>query len=182
MPAAIVNGVELFYEDRGPCGAPSLVLSHSLFFDHRMFEAQLKEFSRTYRVIAYDHRGHGLSANAADGRYDMDTMAADVVALIEHLNLGRVHIVGNSMGGFIALRLAARRPDLVCSAAVLGSSAEPEAKAKEYEPLLQLLAQQGGAGTVETLMFVMFGDTTLAEFRKVANVRHLARPNSCADP
>ena len=108
------------------------VLSHSLFFDHRMFEAQLKEFSLnwSYRVIAYDHRGHGLSANAADGRYDMDTMAADVVALIEHLNLGRVHIVGNSMGGFIALRLAARRPDLVRSAAVLGSSAEPEAKAR----------------------------------------------------
>ena len=116
MPAAIVNGVELFYEDRGPCGAPSLVLSHSLFFDHRMFEAQLKDFSRTYRVIAYDHRGHGLSANAADGRYDMDTMAADVVALIEHLNLGRVHIVGNSMGGFHCASFggASSRPRALC--------------------------------------------------------------------
>jgi 3-oxoadipate enol-lactonase len=187
MPLAIINGTEMFYEDRGPRDAPAIVFSHSLFFDHRMFEAQLEHFAKTYRVVAYDHRSHGRSGDAADGRYDMDTMTADVVALIKHLKLDRVHVIGNSMGGFIALRLAARHPDLVRSAVIIGSSAEAEAKAKEYEPLVQLLSETGGANAVDTLMYVMFGDATLADpaksdMRAIWHGRMAALPPAIAAP
>jgi 3-oxoadipate enol-lactonase len=166
MPTVNVNGIDLFYEERGARTAPAIVLAHSLFFDHRMFEHQLESLSDRYRVIAYDHRGHGRSPCPADGDYDMDTMANDAAGIIEALDLGPVHFAGNSMGGFLALRLAARRPDLIRSAAALGSSAEHEHKAEDFRPLVQALKAHGGAPVIDTLMHIMFGDQTRADPRK----------------
>ena len=95
-------------------GTP-VVFSHSLFFDSSMFHNQAAFFGATNRVVTYDHRGQGRSAPS--DTLDVDTLTDDAAALIESLGAGPVHFVGNSLGGFVALRLAARRPDLVLSAA-----------------------------------------------------------------
>lgn len=144
MPTIDVNGTTLGYDDTGGDGQ-AVVFSHSLYFDRTMFEAQVARFGRAYRVVTYDHRGQGASARSTS--LDMDTLAEDLAALIEALDLGPSHVVGNAMGGFVALRLLARRPELLRSAAVLSSSADEEPEGCVVLPFDA----------------IMFGDTTLAE-------------------
>lgn len=162
MPMIEINGVEIAYEDTGPRDAPAIVLAHSLFFDHRMFEHQVARFAEDYRVIAYDQRGHGFTPHPKNGEYGMDALTEDAAALIQRLELGPVHIVGNSMGGFVALRLGARYPALVRSVTTVGSSADKEHNIEQYRPLVEAMKEHGAAPVIEQLMYTMFGDTTLA--------------------
>src|SRR3546814_10105685 len=76
-----------------------------------MFAAQTAHLQGRYRVIAYDHRGQGRSADDAATSISMETVYADAVALIEALKLGAVHFAGLSMGGFVAMRPCARRSE-----------------------------------------------------------------------
>lgn len=128
MPLLSVNGVEVNITDTGaPPGrpdAPVLVLGHGLLFSTTMWRDQVAALRSTYRCVAVDWRGQGASPPAAD--YSMDTLYADLVGVIEHLDAGPVHYAGLSMGGFVGQRLAARRPDLVRSLTLIDSSAGPE--------------------------------------------------------
>lgn len=159
-----VNGANIAYADAGPADGDVVLLSHSLFFDHSMFDSLAGLLNESgYRTIAYDHRGQGASSAGALAELSMDALAEDAAALIQVLGLGPVHAVGNSMGGFVALRLAARHPELVRTAAALGSSAEEEYKRDEFAPLVEGLGEPGGAAaSVDTLLYIMFGDTALA--------------------
>ena len=73
----------------------------------------LPALAKSFHVIVVEHRGHGTSDWAADGRYRVVDYADDVIVLLERMNLGPVFISGNSLGGLIALNVAARRPGLV---------------------------------------------------------------------
>ncbi|WP_347548568.1 alpha/beta hydrolase [Pseudalkalibacillus hwajinpoensis] len=171
MPFIDVNETPLYYEDYGPKDAPVLVFSHSLFFSSYMFHHQVEHFSKDYRVICYDHRGQGRSGKSYLENLSMDTLTDDAAALIEALGISKCHFIGNSMGGFIALRLAARRSDLLSSCVVLGSSGEAEYKQAEFQPLVSQLQNHGAEGVVDTLMYIMFGDASLeaVEFEKERN-------------
>lgn len=171
MPFIDVNETPLYYEDYGPKDAPVMVFSHSLFFTSYMFHHQVAHFSKNYRVICYDHRGQGRSGRSFLENLDMDTLTDDAAALIEELGIKKCHFIGNSMGGFIALRLAARRPDLLSSCVVLGSSGEEEYKKAEFQPLVSQLQMHGAGGVVDTLMYIMFGDASLDDpvFEKERN-------------
>lgn len=178
MPQIDVNGTTLHFELSAPPDrpdAPALLFGHSLFFDHRMFDAQAERFAESHRVVRYDHRGQGGSARDARARLDMDTLTDDAAALIEALELAPCTYVGNSMGGFIALRLAARRPDLVRSIAVLGSSGDVEEKVAEFDPLVVKLGEGGVAPVLDVVMFIMLGDTTLGGAPERAVVLGAAR-------
>jgi len=118
------NGVELAVQDSGE-GGSTVLFSHGLLYSLRMWDAQIAALRSRFRCVAYDHRGQGDSEAATTG-LDMDTLADDVVALIESLRIGPVHFVGMSMGGFIAMRVAARRPELVRSLVLVDTSAGPE--------------------------------------------------------
>jgi 3-oxoadipate enol-lactonase len=129
MALVAVNGIQLNITDSGapadkPDG-PVLVMGHGLLFSTEMWRHQIEVLRSTYRCIAVDWRGQGQTPPTATG-YDMDTLYADLVALIEHLDLGPVHYAGLSMGGFVGQRLAARRPDLVRSLTLLDTSSGPE--------------------------------------------------------
>jgi len=156
-----VNGTTLHYLDEGATDAPAIVFSPSMFFDVRMFSAQAAAFSDRYRVVRYDHRGQGDSARAPRNQLDMDTLAEDAAALIEELKLAPCTFVGNSMGGFIALRLAAGRSDLIKSAVVMGSSADIEEQAETMDQLIEVLEEQGMEPVVDGVLQFMMGDTTL---------------------
>ena len=80
MPNINVNGINLFYNDEGPKDAPVLVLSHSLFFDHKMFAHQIEHLSKTIRVVSYDDRDQGQSARSELKSVDMDTHTNDAIA------------------------------------------------------------------------------------------------------
>jgi 3-oxoadipate enol-lactonase len=103
---------------------PAVVMSNSLGTDHRMWDAQIAELERHFTVVRYDTRGHGASP-VPDGPYTIDDLADDAVALLDRLGIERAHIVGLSLGGMTAMRLAARNPErvgrmvLLCTAAQL---------------------------------------------------------------
>jgi 3-oxoadipate enol-lactonase len=163
MPTAQVNGTTLHYELDGPPDAPVIVFSHSLFFDGDMFVHQVAALADRFRILRYDHRGQGRSAAAGDqSELDMDVLTEDLSALLSQLGIARAHVAGNSMGGFIALRMATRHPEQTLSAIVLGSSAEQEHKLAEFEPLVEHMKEHGTADVIDTLMYIMFGDATLA--------------------
>ncbi len=161
MPETSVNGTTIHYEESGSADAPAVLLGHSLFFDHSMFDPLAEQLASSHRVVRYCHRGQGHSAR--DEPYDMDTLTDDAAALIEALDLGPCHYAGNSMGGFVALRLAARRPDLVRSVAAIGSSGGAEAKIADFDPLVEAMGQHGVEPILEIVMHIMFGDTSLEQ-------------------
>ena len=155
--------------EQAGAGTP-IVFAHSLFFDLTMFDHQAAHFAQTHRVIRYDHRGQGRSAPSAP--LDLDTLTHDAATLIESLAAGPVHFVGNSLGGFVALRLAARRPDLLLTATILGSSGEAEHRQAEFAPLIDALRAHGAAPLIDTLMHIMFGDTFAADPARAALRAH----------
>jgi pimeloyl-ACP methyl ester carboxylesterase len=110
MPITRVNGVRLFCELSGTGGIP-LVLVHGSWVSHRDWDLVVPAFSRSFRVLTYDRRGHSESERPAR-QDDLRADVADLAALIEHLDLAPACVVGNSLGGSIALRLAGERPDL----------------------------------------------------------------------
>lgn len=104
------NTVRIHYLDAGR-GEP-LVLLHGLGSSSRDWEYQIPEFSEHYRVIAPDFRGSGAS-DKPKGPYRIADYAEDTWALLDKLGLGRVNLVGLSMGGATAFEMAARRPERV---------------------------------------------------------------------
>ena len=109
-----VNGVELHYVERGR-GEP-LVLLHGGQGDYRSWAPQMDEFSRGFRVIAYSRRYNYPNDNPLTPSYrSAYTDADDLSALIRHLKLGRVHLVGTSAGALAALVLAVEHPGMVRS-------------------------------------------------------------------
>ena len=88
----------------GPGGAPVLVLSSSLGTTHAMWEPQLPALAERYRVVRYDHPGHGLSPV---GPRSIDGLASAVLDLLDSLGLDRVHFCGLSLGGMVGMWLGA---------------------------------------------------------------------------
>lgn len=125
-----------------------------------MFHKQVEYFQDVYRVITYDHRGQGKT-ELTDNGYDMDSLYLDAVELLEQLKLGPVHFGGLSMGGFVAMRLAARRPDLVKSLILMETSAEPEPNKFKYNLLKTIVKLFGVKSVVKPVMKIMFGKTFL---------------------
>ncbi|WP_309092551.1 alpha/beta hydrolase [Phenylobacterium sp.] len=92
------DGTRLFHRDFGQ-GPQALVFTSSWALDSRMWDYQVAHFAGLgYRCIAWDRRGHGRS-DIASGGYDMDTLADDLAAVLEQLDLRDVILVGHSMGG-----------------------------------------------------------------------------------
>ncbi|GGD03839.1 alpha/beta fold hydrolase [Halopseudomonas salina] len=161
MPSIQINDTTIHYLRTGVAGGPRLLLSHSLFFDLSMFEPLIELLKDRFEIVAYDHRGQGASGRK--GALDMDNLTRDAAALIAALDFGPCQVAGNSMGGFVALRLAARYPHLVAGCIVMGSSADLEHKLAAFEPLVEDLARNGPADHIDTLMHIMFGDDIFSD-------------------
>jgi pimeloyl-ACP methyl ester carboxylesterase len=103
--------MRLAYADEGPGRA--VVLLHGFPLSHEMWSPQLTALGSTYRLIAPDLRGHGISP-APEGVYTMDEMADDVIELLNLLHIDeRVVLGGLSMGGYVALAIWARHPERI---------------------------------------------------------------------
>jgi 3-oxoadipate enol-lactonase len=104
------NGIQINYELTGKEDAPVVMLSHSLAASMVMWNPQLKVLEPHFRVLRYDMRGHGDS-EATEGAYSLDLLAADVIALLDTLNIDVKHFVGLSIGGMIGQCLALNYAD-----------------------------------------------------------------------
>ena len=156
-----INGCQYHYEIHGS-GHETLVLSHGLLWSGHMFHKQVKHLKGGFRIVTYDHRGQGASEVTAEG-YDMDSLYEDAVSLIETLQLGAVHFGGLSMGGFVAMRLAARRPDLIKSLILMETSALDEPNKLKYNLLNTIVKLFGVNSVVKPVMNIMFGRTFMTD-------------------
>lgn len=98
----------------GPPGAPAVLLLHALGTSLHVWDPQAAALARRYRVIRADLRGHGLT-EASPGDYSMAMLAEDALALLDALGVGQAHVGGVSLGGHVAMRLAAAAPGRVLS-------------------------------------------------------------------
>jgi 3-oxoadipate enol-lactonase len=120
-----MTAVEVSYTEDGPADAPVVVLSNSLGATRGMWDPQVPALAERYRVVTYDTRGHGESPAPA-GPYSLDDLVDDVVALLDRVGTQRAHVVGLSLGGMTAMRLAAREPARVNRLVALATSAKPD--------------------------------------------------------
>lgn len=109
MPTFNSHGTNLYYEDTGE-GIPLLLL-HGLTSNHAMFYQEIDAFKGQYRVIAPDARGHGKSDKPE--HYTLEDHVQDVIALLNHLELDSIYLIGVSMGSYIAQGVAIEESDRV---------------------------------------------------------------------
>ena len=114
MPVAISDSTSIDYDVHGE--GPPLLLIGGLGFGRWAWFRQVPSFSRHFKTITFDARGErDLDSGVTD-------LASDVVALLEHLRVGKAHVLGTSLGGFVAQELALGRPDLVERLVLVGTS------------------------------------------------------------
>ena len=106
-----VGGVRTRYASLGT-GDP-LVLLHGRGGHLETFVRNVAELSQRFRAIAFDLLGHGMTDQAPDGRYEIDRLAAHFIAFLDALSLPRAHIVGQSLGGWVATWSALQAPGRV---------------------------------------------------------------------
>ncbi len=117
-----MNAVRLGFDVHGAQDAPVLVLGPSLGTTRSVWDEALPMLSSALRVVRYDHRGHGGSDVPA-GPYRLPALGADVLALLDALGVRRFHAGGLSLGGMVAMWLAANHPDRVDRLALCCTSA-----------------------------------------------------------
>lgn len=110
MPFADLAGVKLHYQFDGDESLPVLVLSNSLGTSLDMWKPQIAALTQRFRVLRYDTRGHGQSS-VTEGPYSIARLGGDVIALLDHLGLQRVHFCGLSMGGITGMWLGVHHGD-----------------------------------------------------------------------
>lgn len=120
---ASINGIEMYYETYGN-GDPLLVI-HGNGQSIADMHFQVAHFSKNYKVIVTDSRGHGKSG-MGEGKLTYIQMMEDYNALMEHLNIKGANVLGWSDGGIQALLLAIQHPDKVSKMAVMGANLRPD--------------------------------------------------------
>lgn len=110
------NNGQIYYEVTGS-GDP-IIFAHGFTLDHTMWKPQVEHFSKNCQVITYDARGFGESS-LPNGLYDH---AADLHALLKHLNIKQAHLVGLSMGGRIATSFTIAYPEMVTSLTLMNAA------------------------------------------------------------
>ena len=154
------KGVKIRYAVEGS-GEP-VVLIHGLFssgFINWTLTGVVKELAKDHQVIILDLPGHGLSARPAQKEAYGAQMADDIVLLLDHLKIKKVHLVGYSLGGMITMKVLARHPERVLSATVAGMGwfKEGSAMVKIFEKL-----KGGGIGPPQQF-FDVVGTLALTE-------------------
>jgi pimeloyl-ACP methyl ester carboxylesterase len=145
MPHAEVNGASLYYEVTGS-GDP-LVFCHEFAGDYRSWAPQVGVFSERYQCITYNYRGFPPSGVPdQQDSYSQEILIADLLGLLNVLEIERAHIVGLSMGGSVALNFALTHPKRCRSAVVAGcgsGSTNREQFEKDVARIVELLRTRG---------------------------------------
>jgi pimeloyl-ACP methyl ester carboxylesterase len=134
MPTLTANGIQIFYELTGPPGAPVLALNNGIIMNAAgSWGFQVAALSRRFRLLRYDCRGQGQSDHP-EGPYSMALHAADLAALLDSLEIPRLHLAGISYGGEVVQAFALAYPER-CLSLVLADTVS------EVGPELRLVIQ-----------------------------------------
>jgi 3-oxoadipate enol-lactonase len=146
---AKTNGIDTNYEIHGKEGAPWLVLSHSLACSVRMWDPQIEALKGSYRILAYDTRGHGASGAPA-GAYTLEMLADDLKALLDGLGAKNPHYCGLSMGGMIGQTFALKYPGVFRTVTLADTTSRYPAEAWPlWQGRIKIAEEQGMAPLVQ---------------------------------
>lgn len=144
MPDVTVNGCRLWYEVKGE--GDYLLQIGGAGFAHENFGMVVDEFVKRFTVIDFDLRGYGLSDRPLQA-YDMDVWADDVAALLDAIGIRKTHVHGSSMGGMVAIRLAAKYPEKIDGLVIGCSAAKSDTMARARWDIWKALARAYGMGS-----------------------------------
>jgi 3-oxoadipate enol-lactonase/4-carboxymuconolactone decarboxylase len=148
-----------YYRISGREDAPVLILSHSLGQDHGMWDAQVADLARHFRVVRYDTRGHGASS-VTPGDYTLERLGKDALALADAIGAAQFAFCGVSLGGMIGQWLAANAPDRVTAVVLANTSPKPEAE--RMEARRQTVLAEGMGSVADAVMSRFFSPRLLA--------------------
>ena len=158
MPIAIIDDQPLHYVDQG--SGPAVLLGHSYLWDQQMWAPQIAALSQKYRVIVPELWGHGESGPLPAQTHSLGDLARQALALLDHLGVAKVNLVGLSVGGMWGVPLALLPPERVNSLVLMDTylGAEPEATKKAYFALLSEIEQAGeiSGKVLDTIVPIFF--------------------------
>lgn len=131
----------LAYDVAGPAGAPPIVFAHGVRVTRKQWLPQMRTLSDTYRVIALDLPGHGA---LSDVHFSLEAASATLGRVIDAAAGGRALVVGLSLGGYVAIDLAAQRPQAVAGLVLTGCSANPAGLVRAVPATLALFTRLVG--------------------------------------
>ncbi len=176
---------KLLVDDGGQGGIP-IVFVHSFAGDSSHWSAQLEEFRKVRRAVAFDLRGHGGSDPSPDGSYAVENFADDIGAVAEALGLERFYLVGHSLGGVAALSFAGSHPERVAGLVLTGAPGKvPSADAEkiirslesdQYQKVMDAYWEQlMKNGRRETLVKLAVGRKLMPKERSLMIIKELFR-------
>jgi len=181
MPALTIDGRQVNYLDEGS-GEPAVVLVHGFPLHAEMWRPQLAGFAGRHRLIAPDLLGFGGSDVPPDRTaYSISGYAEQVAAVVEQLGLAPVVLVGLSMGGYIALDLARRRPELLAGLVLADTRSEadtPEAKRRRSDQQVFLGARGDVGALADGLADAVVGKKTAKRDEVLERVKGLMTANA----
>ena len=178
---AKLDDIDIAYEISGPQEAPAIVLGHCFCADHRFWDWHMPACDG-YRVVRIDTRGHGQSGKPA-GPYSLRMLAADVIGLLDLLQLDKVHFAGVSMGGMIGQTLALEHPDRIASLALVNTTpVYSDEQRSAWRERAQRVLRDGIGAVHDGLMTRWFTDAAIAGdnpgYRYMAKIVHRFSPQS----
>ena len=174
-----------YYENKTSRGKPTLVLVHGYTADKTMWHRMARLLAKDYHIIAPDMAGHGATPYDPNAKYDIPTQVNWLAALLDHIGVNKAHIVGSSMGGFIAARFALSHPERTLSAVLLDPAGvtAPELSeiAEAYEHGRNLFLPANEDEFYQFLDMAMEKPPYMPKFiRKALARNHLSRVDSYA--
>jgi len=166
-----VNGTAMRYELSGS-GASTLVLVHEMGGTLNSWDRVVPALAKARRVLRFDLRGAGMSEKVR-GRLDIDVLTADIAALLDALGIaGPVAIAGNAVGGAIAIRFAARRPErvraLIVASPACGVTADRKAGLREHADRME---REGLRAVVDASMAAGYPEVLRTDAARFAQYR-----------
>jgi 3-oxoadipate enol-lactonase len=144
------DGCTIHVEVDGPERAPVLILSNSLGTNLHMWDEQVGPFTKHFRLVRYDRRGHGRSG-VPQGPYTMERLGRDVLALLDGLGIAKINWCGLSMGGMVGMWLGANAADRINKLILSNTSAYFPDKSV-WEDRIKFVREKGLVGLVDANM------------------------------
>lgn len=133
------DGNRIAYRLDGQSDKPVLVLANSIATTMSMWDSQIQDLSKHFRILRYDFRGHG-SSDYTGGAYSLDRLGQDVIELLDELNISQVHFCGLSLGGMVGQWLGIHYPERI-NRLILSNTSSSLGPAEQWNSLIDSALQ-----------------------------------------
>lgn len=175
MPTVHVNGIRIYYETYGQ--GEALLLIAGIGYGTWLWDKQIPELSKDFYVITFDNRGAGRS-DKPDTEYTVPLLASDAYELLRALEVKRAHILGISLGGFIAQQLALDHPEIANKLILCSTSHGGPNMILPKGEILQFMAFGAGKDTFQRGIELAFSPEYMAKYPKeIARITERMRRN-----